>query len=126
MITMKSTGQFKKSALFLNKILNVMNKNILDKYGKRGVEALMASTPSLSGTAARSWGYETYFDKEKATITWTNSDVEGGYSVIILLQYGHVSKSGGFVQGIDFINPALTPVFEQIKEDLWKEVKDCK
>lgn len=124
MITLQSTGDFKNTSKFLNGILKVVNKNILDKYGQRGVEALSASTPVDTGLASKSWYYKTFMDKEQSKIVWYNSDIEDNNSVVILLQYGHATKNGGFVQGIDFINPAIKPIFEQIKNDIWKEIKN--
>lgn len=113
----------KKTDSYLEKLLEVVKMGSLDRYGRMGVDALSKATPVRTGLAASSW-YYTISRKDGVTkLQWRNSDIEGGYNVAILLQYGHGTRSGGYVQGIDYINPALKPVFEQMAEELWKEVK---
>lgn len=99
---------------------------LLDKYGQRGVEALASATPKDTGLTASSWGYETSVSGNVITITWTNSNVKDGwFNVALELQYGHGTGTGGYVSGIDYINPALRPVFDQIADEAWEEVKNA-
>lgn len=95
---------------------------VLHSYGKIGVSALAGATPSDTGRAAGSWGYEVKKVGGGYSITWTNSDVENGFPVAIMIQYGHGTGTGGYVAGIDYINPAMRPVFQQIADRVWKEV----
>lgn len=95
---------------------------ILEKYAKLGVSVLSSATPVDSSLTSQSWGYEVKVENGSYSITWTNSNVQNGVPVVILLQYGHATKNGGYVQGYDFINPSLRPVFDQLSNELWKEV----
>ena len=95
---------------------------ILEKYGQMGVEALRSATPIDSGKTAESWGYEISGGKEGATIHWTNTNQNKGVYIAVILQYGHGTGTGGYVQGIDYINPAIRPVFDKIAEEAWMEV----
>lgn len=122
MIYFESKGDFKKTNSFLEKMLEVVNLGVLDKYGRMGVEALKAYTPIDTGRLKDSWYYEIEHNKGSSSITWSNSDIEGGCNVAILIQYGHATKNGGYVQGFDFINPAMKPVFDKIADSAWKEV----
>lgn len=122
MITFTEKGDLKKTTLFLEKCLQPFNMGVLNKYGQRGVEALRAASPIETGRMAHSWYYDIENTKEGVKITWSNSDIEGGYNVAILVQYGHGTKSGGYVAGKDFINPAMRPIFEQLKNELLKEI----
>lgn len=124
MVTFEGKGDFKKVNGFLEKMLEVGNLGVLDKYGKRGIDALRQQTPKDSGLASNSWSYAITHDKGSSTITWSNSDVEGGCNVAILIQYGHGTKNGGFVQGRDFINPAMRPIFDEMADSVWKEVSN--
>lgn len=101
---------------------NLSNPAGLDKYGKMGVEALRNATPKDSSRAANSWRYEIIQNGANSKIVWHNDDIEGGYNVAILIQYGHGTKSGTYVEGIDFINPALAPVFDAMRADIEREV----
>lgn len=122
MISFARTTDFKKADSFFEKLLEKANFGELDKYGRMGVKALSDATPVDTGLLADSWDYEITRENGITRLTWTNDDIEGGYNVAILLQYGHGTKDGGYVEGIDFINPALRPVFEEIAEGAWKEV----
>ena len=122
MITFKEKGDLKKTTMFLEKCLQPFDLGILNKYGQMGVEALREASPIDTGLMAHSWYYEIESTMDGAKITWSNSDVEGGYNVAILVQYGHGTKSGKYVPGKDFINPAMRPIFEQLKDKLLKEV----
>ena len=126
-IVIKQEGDFKKTHKFLEKISSKHYENILNKYGQMGVEALAAATPVDTGLTADSWGYEirTSPDTGYYSIIWTNSHVEKGYAnIAILLQYGHGTRNGGYVQGRDYINPAMRPIFDEIAEKVWKEIKN--
>ncbi len=122
LITVTQHGDFKKTTSFLQKCLQIFNSSYFDKYGKKGVEALMAATPKDTGLASSSWRYEISRTDDGLTIEWHNDDIEGGYNVVVLVQYGHATKSGSWVDGVDFINPALRPIFENIANDVLKEV----
>jgi len=95
---------------------------VLRKYGAQGAQALSNATPVNTGRAAASWNYEVGKEKGTYFIYWTNSDTENGFPVVIMLQFGHGTRNGGYVQGRDFINPAIRPIFDQIAEDVWKVV----
>ena len=95
---------------------------ILDKYGKRGVDALRSATPIDSGLTADSWEYEIEKTANGYGISWNNTNVNKGVKIALLLQYGHGTGTGGFVQGVDYINPALTPIFDELANAAWNEV----
>ena len=117
-------GNFTKATKFFNNLLNRKYLNKLDVYGQMGVEALQAATPQDSGETARSWSYEITQDKNRATITWTNSNIVNHVNIAIIIQYGHATRNGGWVEGRDYINPALQPLFDQMAEEVWGEVKE--
>lgn len=94
----------------------------LDELAKRGVDALRNATPVRSGISASSWGYVIKKDRSGVTIAWTNSAKDNGFPIVVMLQYGHGTGTGGYVQGEDFINPAIRPVFDQISNEVWKAV----
>lgn len=95
----------------------------LSKYGEMGVQALVEATPKRTGETANSWYYEILETPTGVSIVWNNSHVEKGYAnIALLLQYGHGTRNGGYVQGIDYINPALAPIFEKIAKSAWEEV----
>lgn len=121
-ITFKHTGNFSKTTSFFNRIRKTDYKSILEKYGQAGVDALAAATPVSTGVTASSWSYEIVQEDGRSTIYWNNSNVQNGVSIAVILQYGHGTKNGGFVQGRDYINPAMQKVFESIASDAWKEV----
>lgn len=122
MITVKQKGDFKKTENFLRRMANQDFMKRLDSYGERGVRALSAATPVDTGTTAASWGYEIKRDGKKTEIVWTNSNENDGVNIAVIIQYGHGTGTGGYVQGIDYINPAMRPIFEEIAEGVWKEV----
>lgn len=121
-ISFQSRGDFKRTGNFLEKLLKRDIYKALDKHGREGVAALSSATPAESGLAAASWGYEVKTSGKSASIIWTNSDVENGFPVAIMLQYGYGTGTGGYVRGRDYINPAMKPVFDRIAESVWKEV----
>jgi hypothetical protein len=122
MITIKQKGDFKKLDRYLERLLNVIKRGELDKYGRMGVDALMAATPVDSGKTARSWYYEVKHTNGGASIVFRNSNVNDGVPIAIILQLGHGTGTGGYVAGRDYINPAIQPIFDQIANDAWKEV----
>ena len=122
MIVFTQKGDFKKTEKFLNKASKAEYFRKLEKYAREGVKALSAATPVDTGKTAASWSYEIRQKKGSISIYWTNSNVNKGVPIAIILQYGHGTNNGGYVQGIDYINPALRPVFERLAEETWKEV----
>lgn len=122
MISFESSGSFKNTETFLKAVskLDIMSK--LSAYGQKGVIALSTATPIDSSRAAMSWGYEVSRKGNVYSIVWTNSDVENGFPVAIMLQYGYGTGTGGYVQGRDYINPAIKPIFDQIADEVWKAV----
>lgn len=117
-------GNFSKATKFFNILLDRKYLNKLDVYGQMGVEALQAATPTDTGETARSWSYEITQDKNRATITWTNSHIVDHVNIAIILQYGHATRNGSWVEGRDYINPALQPLFDKMAEEVWGEVKE--
>ena len=122
MIRITTKGDFNNTFRFLNKMSKFQINKILEKYGQMGVEALRSATPVDSGKTAESWGYEISIGKEGATIYWTNTNQNKGVYIAVILQYGHGTGTGGYVQGVDYINPAIRPVFDKIAEEAWMEV----
>lgn len=122
MIKFKHRGRFEKSDRFLTKNKKLNIRHLLDRYGSIGVELLSANTPKDTGLTASSWSYKIIQSNGSSAIQWTNSNVSGGYHIALLLQYGHGTRHGAYVQGIDYINPALRDVFKQLADEVWKEV----
>ncbi len=123
LINIKSSGSFKGANSFLNKILGRQTiEQVLDRYGRMGVDALSSATPTDTGFTSRSWRYEVHQSKGKHMLWFTNDNVIDGIPVAILIQYGHGTKNGGYVQGYDYINPVIRPLFDKIANDAWKEV----
>ena len=122
MISFRQKGDFSKLNRFLERAKRAARLSILDKYGREGVAALASATPIDSGETANSWYYETKHDNGAATITFLNSNINEGVPIAIILQYGHGTGTGGWVEGRDYINPAIQPVFDKIVEEAWKEV----
>lgn len=123
MITFTTSGDFKRTESFLNRIVRGdFVRNALERGGRKGVAALAAATPVESGLTAASWNYETRISRGSASVIWTNTNTHNGAVVAILLQYGHGTGTGGYVRGRDYINPALRPIFDEIADDIWKEV----
>ena len=122
MISFESTGSFNKTESFLKTVSKLDISKVLNSMGRRGVDALASATPLESGLAATSWGYFVEASSKSASITWTNSDVENGFPVAIMLQYGYATGTGGYVQGRDYINPAIKPIFDEILNTVWKAV----
>lgn len=121
-IKFTTSGSWSRTEGFLKKLSTGDIYKSLESFGKKGVAALAAATPVDSGLASNSWSYQVKVTKTHASIEWTNTDMAGGVPVVILLQYGHGTGTGGYVQGRDFINPALKPIFDQISNEVWKAV----
>lgn len=124
MIKFSTKGDWSRTNKFLERALNLVKLGELDKYGQKGVDVLAAATPKDSGETASSWYYKIVRSRSGVSIQWLNSSQNQGIPIVILLQYGHGLHNGGYVQGIDFINPALKPVFKEIADNAWKELID--
>lgn len=122
-IAFKQKGNLKKTRKFLKHCSHLNIDEILEKYGQQGVEALKLATPRDTGKTAESWSYEIKKEPEKITIIWRNDNLTDGIPVAVLLQYGHATRNGGYVEGIDYINPAIRPIFERIAARAWGEVR---
>lgn len=124
MITFSHKGGFQHTEKFLKYATNKeLYIPILEKYAREGVAALSSATPKDSGLTAESWKYKITASKGLYSITWMNTNVVDGVPIAIILQYGHATRNGGYVQGIDYINPALKPIFDKLSNALWQEVK---
>lgn len=117
-----SSGDFRKTEKFLKTLSEGDIFKTLDRFGRQGVAALSAATPVDSGLTAMSWDYEITRTRKSWSISFTNSHMAGTVPVAILLQYGHGTGTGGYVQGRDYINPAMQPIFDQIADEAWKAV----
>lgn len=124
MISFKSKGDFSDLNSFLERAKETIKLGDLDRYGREGVAALAAATPKDTGRTAESWHYEIIREKESVSISFYNTNIENGVPIAILLQYGHGTRNGGWVEGRDYINPAIQPIFDKIAEDAWKEVSN--
>lgn len=122
MIVVKHKGDFNKTENFLRRISKTDFRHILEKYGREGVAALAAATPVESGLTASSWSYEISISNGRYVISWSNSNVNKGVPIAIILQYGHGTRNGGWVEGRDYINPAIQPIFDKIVAEAWREV----
>ena len=122
MVVIKQSGDFKNTEMFLKKSAKIDYSSILNRYGREGVAALASATPIDSGLTATSWDYEIHKSGSKFTINWTNSNIIDGVPIAIILQYGHGTKNGGYVQGRNYINPAIKPIFDKIANAAWEEV----
>lgn len=122
MISFTHSGSFKNLEKFLRDANGGRIGRGLDALAERGVSALAANTPVESGLTANSWGYEIERKRGRITIIWTNSHVVDGVPISIILQYGHATGTGGYIQGRDYINPAIKPIFDDIATQVWKEV----
>lgn len=122
MISIKHSGNFNHTETFLKNPIKGIYLRALQKYGAEGVMALSNATPIDSGRTASSWGYEIAYTGLAYRITWTNSNIVDGAQIALIIQYGHGTKNGSYIQGRDYINPALAPIFTKIMYDVWKEV----
>ena len=121
-ISIKTKGSFKNVEKFFKRMESMDLAKKLNQYGLVGAAALAANTPMDSGKTASSWNFEIHNNQGNIEIVWTNSNFNKGVNIAILIQYGHGTRNGGYVQGRDFINPAIQPVFDAIAKDIWNEV----
>lgn len=122
MIKVTTRGSFKNTEKFLISMKSRSYLKVLSKYGPVGVTALKAATPVDSSDTADSWYYEIIDKPGYFSIQWLNSNMEDGISIAAIIQYGHGTRNGGYVEGVDYINPAMQPIFERIAQDMWREV----
>lgn len=122
MLGFTSSGSFDKTEAWLRKLAEGDIYAQLERYGQQGVDALSAATPVDTGNTAGSWYYEIIKDATSWSIVWGNSNVVDGRPIAVLLQYGHGTGDGGYVEGRDYINPALAPIFDRIATEAWKAV----
>lgn len=116
-------GDFAKSLTYMTRSRSKQVRHILEAYGQKGVQALADATPKDTGKTAASWSYEIKMEDSGAVLYWKNSNIVDGVPIAVILQYGHGTRNGGYVQGLDYINPAMRPIFEEIARELWKEVR---
>lgn len=122
MISFRQTGDWSKTTNFMKRLKQRKYLNSLDKYGQRGVDALSSATPVDTGKTANSWSYEIRNNDKKVSIIFKNSNIVNGVPIAIILQYGHGTRNGGWVEGRDYINPAIQPIFDEIVKEAWGEV----
>ena len=122
MISFRQKGDFSNLTSFLERAKESVGIGNLDKYGQEGVAALASATPIESGKTANSWYYEIENNKGSVSIRFLNSNIQNGVPIAIILQYGHGTGTGGWVEGRDYINPAIQPLFDKIADSAWKEV----
>lgn len=125
MVSFRQKGDFSELTKFFERLKEVIHSGDLDKYGREGVAALSAATPVDSGLTAASWYYEITNRKGSVTLSFHNSNVNDGVPIAIILQYGHGTRNGGYVQGRDYINPAIQPIFEKIAKQAWNDIKNA-
>jgi hypothetical protein len=122
MLSFRHKGDFSKTTRYLERARQAFRLGILDKYGREGVAALASATPVDTGLTAKSWYYKIENKKGSITISFFNSNIQNGVPIAIILQYGHATGTGGWVQGRDYINPAIQPIFDRMLTELWREV----
>lgn len=122
MITFRHQGNFDNTEKFFKKVKEEEYLRSLEKYAQAGVNALAAATPKRTGATAAAWSYEIRKTNGRYSIYWKNSNIVNGVQIAVILQYGHGTRNGGYVQGRDYINPAIQPIFDQIADEAWREV----
>lgn len=122
LMTFKQQGDFKNLSSFLERMKKPLKKTTLDKYGKEGVQALMAATPVDTGLTASLWHYDINMSKDSSSISFYNDNIDNGVPIAIILNYGHGTRNGGYVKGRNYINPAIQPIFDKLAQEAWKEV----
>ena len=125
MIKIEANSNFTKTNTFFQRILEKVKLSSLDKWGRKGVAALSSATPVDTGKTASSWYYQIERNQNGVKLVWLNSNINDGVNIALIIQYGHVSRNGVYVEGRDYINPSLAPIFDEIEQDAWKEVKDA-
>lgn len=122
MISFRQKGDFSKLNRYFEKLKEAAKIGVLDKYGRAGVEALSSATPTRTGVTAASWSYKINRKNGSVSLDFYNSNINKGVPIAIIIQYGHGTGTGGWVEGIDYINPAIQPLFKKLADDAWKEV----
>lgn len=122
MITIKHKGDFHNTERFFNNAKKFDVNKILQKYGEAGVDALASATPRETGLTSASWDYTIESGPNGSSITWFNTNMNGNVNIAVILQYGHGTGTGGYVKGLDYMNPAIQPIFEEMAEQAWEEV----
>lgn len=122
MISFNHQGDFSKTFRFLERAKEAVKRSNLDRFGREGVTALASATPVDTGLTAESWYYTIEHKRDSATIAFHNSNIQNGVPIAIILQYGHGTGTGGWVEGRDYINPAIQPIFDRIANEAWREV----
>ena len=122
-IVCRQKGDWKKTKGFLKRCSALKLDDILAQYGREGVEALEMATPKDTGKTAASWNYRVTKGADSIVITWSNTNVVDDVPIAVILQYGHSTRNGGYVEGVDYINPAMKPIFEEIARKAWREVQ---
>lgn len=122
MISFRQKGDFSKLDRYFEKLREAAKIGVLDKYGRAGVKALSSATPTRTGVTAASWSYKINRKNGSVSLNFYNSNINEGVPIAIIIQYGHGTGTGGWVEGIDYINPAIQPLFKQLADDAWKEV----
>lgn len=122
MITFTTSGNFSKTENFLKRMSKSDQISLMNRFGQAGVAVLSIETPMDTGRTAESWSYTITRTKDSYRIDWVNSNVQNGTPIAILIQYGHGTGTGGYVEGIDYINPAIRPIFESLADEIWGEV----
>lgn len=122
MITFRHKGDFSKATNYLGRVKRAVNPAILDKYGAEGVKALASETPIETGLTASSWYYKIVRANDLIKLEFFNSNIQNGVPIAIVLFYGHGTRNGGWVEGRDYINPAIQPIFDKLSKELWREV----
>lgn len=123
-ITFQQKGDFSRTLKFLEgcRKLTFSRLDLLERYGREGVAALERATPKLTGKTASSWDYNIVRDTDRITITWTNSNIVDHVNIALLIQYGHATRNGAWIEGRDYINPAIQPIFDKLANNAWKEL----
>lgn len=122
MVSLRQKGDFSKTNRFLKNMKEFKIRRVLERYGQAGVSALASATPVDTGLTASSWYYKIEVTPTSSSLTFCNSNIQNGVPIAIILQYGHGTGTGGWVQGRDYINPAIQPIFDKLKSDAWREV----
>ena len=122
-IVFRQKGDLRKTSRFLKHVSAGKLDGILDRYGQKGVAALAEATPKRTGTTADSWNYKITKTPGQIVITWSNTNIVDGVPIAVILQYGHGTRNGGYVEGVDYINPAIKPIFDEIAHAAWEEVR---
>ena len=122
-ISIKSSGDFKNTAKFLGAMQDQAMYKVLEPYARAGVDALSSATPTETGKTAASWGYEITIEQGHCRIDWTNDNINQNVNIAVILQYGHGTRNGGYVEGRDYINPVMDSVFSQLADEMWSAVQ---